>query len=94
MLIRSRDEIMEQLRVVIGENDDDNVLTLLEDISDTLSSANPERIKELEDRIVNVEKEWRGKYRDAFFSGGEKIEELEETEVKKPRTYEDLFTTN
>ena len=90
MAIKTIDEIMESLNIVVGEDNSDSVLELMTDIRDTLNSANVDKIKELEEKIVETDNNWRKKYREAFLSGSESTEEKYEEE-KKPRKYEDLF---
>lgn len=93
MSVRTRDEIMEQLRTVIGENDSDDVLTLMTDISDTLGdNKDRERVTQLEQELQDKDKEWRKKYRDAFFSKPDESLD-DEDEGKTPSKFEDLFTT-
>lgn len=93
MSVRTRDEIMEQLRTVIGENDSDDVLTLMTDISDTLGdNKDRERVTQLEQQLQDKDKEWRKKYRDAFFSKPDESLD-DEDESKTPSKFEDLFTT-
>lgn len=93
MSVRTRDEIMEQLRTVIGENDSDDVLTLMTDISDTLGdNKDRERVTQLEQQLQDNDREWRKKYRDAFFSKPDESLD-DEDESKTPSKFEDLFTT-
>ncbi len=93
MSVRTRDEIMEQLRTVIGENDSDDVLTLMTDISDTLGdNKDRERVTQLEQQLKDKDKEWRKKYREAFFSKPDESLD-DEDESKTPSKFEDLFTT-
>lgn len=93
MSVRTRDEIMKQLRTVIGENDSDDVLTLMTDISDTLGdNKDRERVTQLEQQLQDKDKEWRKKYRDAFFSKPDESLD-DEDESKTPSKFEDLFTT-
>lgn len=92
MAIRSKDEIMTQLQTIIGEDTSDETLTFIQDVSDTLANENSaERIKELETQLETQDKEWRAKYRDAFFTG-KPDESLNEPEDDgKPSKFEDLF---
>lgn len=93
MAVRTREELMAQLSTVLGENDSDDALSLIEDVRDTLGeNSNVERIHELEQQVEDVEKNWRKKYRDTFFSGTPDPEEDPEEE-KRPRTFDELFKT-
>lgn len=96
MAIRTRDEIMNQLRIIIGEEDtSDDTLSFIQDVSDTLGNDNSaQRITELETQLETQDREWRKKYRDAFFSGKPDETFEEEREENTPKRFEDLFTTN
>ena len=95
MAVKSREEIMEQLNSFIGEeNLTDDALNLMTDISDTLGdNSAAQRVTQLEEELANKDKEWRQKYRDAFFSKPDKEEFDDDEESHTPRTFEDLFTT-
>lgn len=100
-MIRTRDEILNTFKTVVGEeNTDDNVLTLLEDITDTINDLETKatgtiNVKETEE-YKQLENEWRKRYRDRFFASVEDKdipEELHEEEVNdRPRKFEDLFS--
>lgn len=78
----------------IGEDNSDEAISLLEDISDTLNDYDA-RTKDATDwkkRYEDNDKEWRDKYKERFMSGDSNEEEdaFEEPEVKK-YTFESLF---
>lgn len=92
MAVKTRDEIMSRLNEVFGENDSDDVLEIMTDISDTLGNqSDAQRISELENQLDEQDKAWRKKYRDAFLNGTDEPDEPEEP--RKPRRFEDLFKT-
>lgn len=94
MAIRTRDEIMSQLQSIIGEDTSDETLAFVQDVSDTLGNDNSaSRITELETQLEEQDKEWRKKYRDAFFTGKPDDNFKDEDEEKIPKRFEDLFTT-
>lgn len=95
MAIKSKEEIMTQLQTIIGDDTSDETLTFIQDVSDTLTNDNSaERIKELETQLVDQDKQWRQKYRDAFFTGKPDDSIEDEPDKNIPRRFEDLFTTN
>ena len=95
MAIRTRDEIMAQLQTIVGEDTSDETLSLIQDVSDTLGDNNSaQRIMQLETQLEEQDKEWRKKYRDAFFTGKPDDSYEEEPEQERPKRFEDLFTTN
>lgn len=92
MAVRTREEIIESLSNVLGDNNSDDALQLLTDVRDTLGNdTDAQRITELEKQLTEMDNTWRKKYRDAFLSGAD--ESFEEEQDKKPRKFEDLFTT-
>lgn len=90
MAVRTKEELLEAVRAVIGEGVDDKSLSILEDVSDTMDilSGAEDWKKKYEDN----DREWREKYRQRFFEAKEEKQEPEEPEHKKPMRFEDLFT--
>lgn len=95
MAIRTRDEIMNQLKSFLGDDDTgDETLAFIQDVSDTLGDNNSaQRITELETQLEEQDKTWRKKYRDAFFSGKPDDTLDDDDPPDKPKRFEDLFTT-
>ena len=92
MAIKTREEIISSLSDILGDNNTDEALQLLTDVKDTLGNqTDAQRITELENQLTELDTTWRKKYRDAFLSGAD--ESFEEEQDKKPRKFEDLFTT-
>lgn len=94
MAIRTRDELLEALRVRIGDDTSDETIALIEDIQDTLNNyennVNNDGIdwrKKYEDN----DKEWRTKYRDRFFSGGGTQDDDVPPPAPKRLTFDELF---
>ena len=103
-MIKTKEEILEQIKSKIGDSTDDNDLALLENISDTLDDLKS-RVSEAGDWKTKYEendKAWKQKYRDRFFNteAKEEIEEHEkekekEMEIDEPKnlTFDALFKT-
>lgn len=87
---KSKEEILDSLRVVLGENTSDEVLTLIEDLTDTLTL----QAIDWEAKYNENDASWRQRYRDRFF--GKPVEDPDpEPEVVDPepaKTFDDLFT--
>lgn len=110
MAVVTKDELMEQLKTILGDNTSDEALALLENVNDTFSAINDdkstekdEQIKTLNDKLEEQDKMWREKYRNAFFHGTDKGDkndpETEEEDKRKddettPHNYDDLFKGN
>lgn len=91
MAVKTVDEIMEKVRERIGEDDSDEAIGFIEDISDTLKSFS--NAEDWKTKFEENDKKWREKYRDRFFTSKEEVEEddIEEPEEKEKKKFEDLF---
>lgn len=91
MAVKTIDEIMRKVRERIGEDDSDEAIEFVEDISDTLESFS--NVEDWKTKYEENDKKWREKYRDRFFTSKEEVEEddIEEPEEKEKKKFEDLF---
>lgn len=80
MAVLSKNDLMKKLQTMIGDNDSDEALAFLEDVTDTfedlskkegVSSSNEweAKYKDMEQKYNNLDKEWREKYKSRFFEG-------------------------
>lgn len=95
-----RTEFMELIRKLVGDRTDDETLDVIERLSKFYDEyENPTVVEEVreeyEEKIKNIEKKWREKYKDAFFSGVKQNDEKEKNEDKDIEnvTIEDLFSS-
>lgn len=96
MAVKTREEILTELRVRIGEQTDDETITFLEDVTDTLSDLETKAKGDGTDWKTKYEEndaEWRKKYTERFYSSEPDIEEPKPDEPQKPKTFAELFTT-
>lgn len=97
MPIRKKSELMESLKAVIGDSTSDEVISLLEDLDDTLSDDKSDLEKEAlswKEKYEQNDAEWRARYRDRFYSSvdvEDDIIDVEEDEESAPLTYDKLF---
>lgn len=95
MAVRTKDEILELVRARVGDDNSDEVIEFIEDITDTLNDYEA-RLSDSTDWRAKYEEndaEWREKYKARFF-GKEVVEdetEIVDDEENKPMKYEDLF---
>lgn len=91
MAVKTVDEIMKKVREIIGEDDSDEAIEFIEDISDTFESFS--NAEDWKTKFEENDKKWREKYRDRFFTSKEEVEEdeIEEPEEKEKKKFEDLF---
>lgn len=99
MAVKTREEILESLKARVGEQTDDETISFLEDISDTLTDLETKANGDGEDWKTKYEendREWRRKYTERFFSTepNPKPEPnpSPNPEPEKPKRFEDLFT--
>lgn len=74
-MVKTKDEIMEEIRAYIGDRADDETIALVENISDTIDdyAAHGDN----DEKLMAIEAEWRRKYIDRFMNGGENKNEFE-----------------
>lgn len=97
MAVRTRQELLDSVREIIGDSTDDNVLSVLEDLTDTIDDY--ESRSDVEDWKTKYEQndaEWRNRYKERFFSSEvdtqEEVSDIDEEEEEQITSYEDLFS--
>ena len=89
MAKRTFAELVEQIKTYTGDRDDDETLSLMEDINDTLNNETDWQAKYNEN-----DKAWRAKYKQRFETGNadepDETDEQDEPE-EKPITFDQLF---
>lgn len=96
MAVKTKEELLEAIRVRIGDKTDDETITFLEDVSDTLTNLETKANSDEEvwkTKYEENDKEWRRKYTERFFSTNldDKPEQEQDNESEKIKRYEDLF---
>lgn len=96
-MVKTKGEIMEEIRAYIGDRSDDQTITLVENISDTIDDYAAHG--DYDEKLMAIEAEWRRRYIDRFMNGGEnKIEvevaktDDEEKDNAEEIKIEDLYT--
>lgn len=105
MSVLKKTELMEKLKTIIGDKNDDETLAFIEDVNDTFDdkSKGATSDEDWQKKYDELDNKWREKYKERFFnkSGNEEdvkedeklIDESTEGEEKKPLTFENLFKT-
>jgi hypothetical protein len=98
MAVLDRDNFFKRIRERLGEDDSEEALSYLEDMTDTWEDmerrASREGEENWEEKYNNLDAEWRKRYRDRFFNTPEGVKEDQEEDVKddgKVRSFETLF---
>lgn len=101
MAVRSREEILTAINTRFGEQTDDDTISFLEDITDTLTDLETRASDGTNWRTKYEENDadWRKRYTERFYSSDPSTTESTSPAVlidepEKPKTFADLFTTN
>lgn len=93
-MIKTKEEILEQIKTRLGEDTSDEALSFIEDITDTLTDyeAKTNDTTDWKQKYEDNDKQWRERYKERFFSG-ETVEEEEEEQglPEPPLSFDDLF---
>lgn len=96
-MIRTKDELISAVSEFIGENDADEALAILEDVTDTLTDFEERAAGDGEDwkkKYEENDKAWREKYRSRFVKSSATDEDFiedEDEDEDEIKTYEELF---
>lgn len=97
MAVKTREEILESFRTRLGENPDDDSISFLEDVTDTLDDfekrANGDGT-DWKSKYEEIDANWRKKYTERFFSIEPESNPKPDTKPEPddtPRTFSDLF---
>lgn len=86
----TKNEFMDKVKALIGDRDDDEVLSFLEDCNDTITDSKDE-YKEKYDQLLKekeeLDKSWRTKYKERFYQSDDQANKDKDKEKDK-----DLFT--
>lgn len=95
MAVKTKDEIMATIKTVLGENQSDEAITLLEDVADTLDATTDAGDgTDWKAKYEENDKNWREKYTSRFYNtDGEDDDELgaDDEHDDAPTTFEELF---
>lgn len=98
MGVKTREEILAEVKARVGEQTDDETIAFLEDITDTFSDLETKAKGDGTDWKAKYEEndeEWRKKYTERFYSSDPNTgpEPPKPIETPKPKTFAELFTT-
>lgn len=98
MAVKTREEILEAVRARVGEQTDDETISFLEDVSDTLTDLETKAKGDGTDWKSKYEEndaEWRKKYTERFYSSDPNPDPVppKPDDTPIPKTFAELFTT-
>lgn len=88
-------EFMDKVKAIIGDRDDDEVLSFLEDCKDTITADKDEYKEKYETAVKEKEeldKSWRAKYKERFYSADDPSNEDKDKDKDKGK-HTDPFDT-
>lgn len=91
MAVRTVEELLASIRTRIGDDQSDEAIALVEDVSDTLNNMKNNNNENWKQKYEENDANWRQKYRDRFFSANNDDDGGEEDIDSKPLTYDALF---
>lgn len=104
MAVKTRQEILNKINEIVGEENNDDVLSLIEDVTDTMNDYDSRvgTADEWKEKYETNDAEWRQKYKERFMSGDTSSESNPVGEVDSGTgdftpdetvvAYEDLFS--
>lgn len=100
MAVKTKADILDSLKTLIGDKTDDDSLNFIGDVSDTLDDFENKTKSntDWEQKYKENDESWRKKYKERFFSSDnnsnndDNNQDDNEPEVK-PKTYDGLFTS-
>ena len=95
MAIKTKDELIQSLNALLGDNDSDDALALMEDVSDTLDDTKAKGAVDWEQKYRENDAAWRTRYRDRFMNNTDNnappVEDpINPAPAERP-TFENLF---
>lgn len=92
-MIKSKDELLTELKEKFGNDNSVEFVEMLENVSDTLTdlSARIENSGDWEQKYKELDEEWRKKYTDRFLSSDYDDDIINPPEDNDKVTFNDLF---
>jgi hypothetical protein len=98
MAVLSREEFMNSIKTIIGDNTTDEAIKFIEDANDTINDLSAQNDEDWKTKYEENDAAWRKKYTDRFFNTDSTNDPDNtsnppdsETEENKPLLYENLF---
>lgn len=86
MAKKTLEELTGEFNLIVGDNDSEDVLAFLEDLTDTMNAEPPAESEDLRGRVEELEGQLRAlrkRYRDRFYGRTDDKEEEESVEAEK-----------
>ena len=86
MAKKTLEELTGEFNLIVGDNDSEEVLAFLEDLTDTMNAEPPAETEDLRGRVEELAgqlRDLRTRYRDRFYGRTDETEEDEAVETEK-----------
>ena len=86
MAKKTLEELTGEFNLIVGDNDSEDVLAFLEDLTDTVNAEPPAESEDLRSRVEELEgqlRDLRKRYRDRFYGRTDDKEEEEAVETEQ-----------
>ena len=86
MAKKTLEELTSEFNLIVGDNDSDDVLSFLENLTDTLNAVPPAESEDLRGRVEELEgqlRDLRKRYRDRFYGRTDEKEKEEAVETEQ-----------
>ena len=86
MAKKTLEELTGEFNLIVGDNDSEDVLAFLEDLTDTMNAEPPAESEDLRGRVEELEgqlRDLRKRYRDRFYGRTDEKEEDETVETEE-----------
>ena len=86
MAKKTLEELTGEFNLIVGDNDSEEVLAFLEDLTDTMNAEPPAESEDLRGRVEELEgqlRDLRKRYRDRFYGRTDEKEEDETVETEQ-----------
>ena len=86
MAKKTIEELTGEFNLIVGDNDSEDVLAFLEDLTDTMNAEPPAESEDLRGRVEELEgqlRDLRKRYRDRFYGRTDEKEEDETVETEE-----------
>ena len=86
MAKKTLEELTGEFNLIVGDNDSEDVLSFLEDLTDTMNAVPPVEAEDLRGRVEELEgqlRDLRKRYRDRFYGRTDEKEEDETVETEE-----------
>ena len=86
MAKKTLEELTNEFNIIVGDNDSEDVLSFLENLTDTMNAEPPAESEDLHGRVEELEgqlRDLRKRYRDRFYGRTDDKEEEESVETEQ-----------